>query len=196
MAKCFTEITPRIRTFIAKQPMFFVATAPLGEGRVNVSPKGYKDTFKVLDEHTFAYLELFGSGIETKAHLAVDPRITIMFCSFDRESNIVRLYGKGRHLRPDDPEFDGFAEHFNLAHPSPRGIVVVDVESTQTSCGYSVPYMELRDERPVLDTLHGRRTEDEWAQRVAEVNNRSIDGLPGLEPDHPLPTTVRRLPAA
>jgi hypothetical protein len=27
---------------------------------------------------------------------------------------------------------------------------------------------------------------------VAEVNNTSIDGLPGLEADHPLPTEVPR----
>jgi hypothetical protein len=190
VATRYPEITPHLQKFIAKQPMFFVATAPLGEGRVNVSPKGYRDTFKVLDEHTFAYLELFGSGIETKAHLGDNPRITIMFCSFERESNIVRLYGRGRHLRPDDPEFAEYVVHFNL-HESPRGIVVVDVESTQDSCGYTVPYMELQSERPVLDKVHGPRPAEVWAQRVAEVNNKSIDGLPGLEPDHPLPTEVR-----
>jgi len=192
MATYYDEITPKLLNFIERQDMFFVATAPLGEGRVNVSPKGYKDTFKALDARTFAYLELFGSGIETKAHLGDNPRITIMFCSFNRDSNIVRLYGTGRYVRPDDPEFRDFAPHFNLDHPGLRGVVVVDVESTQESCGYSVPYMETKGERPVLDTMHGRRKPEEWAQRVAEVNNTSIDGLPGLEPDHPLPTDVPR----
>ena len=191
MATRYADITPRMRTFIGKQHMFFVATAPLGEGRVNVSPKGYKDTFKVLDERTFAYLELFGSGIETKAHLGDNPRITVMFCSFERQSNIVRLFGRGRHLRPDCAEFEDYARHFNLGHPSPRGIVVVDVDSTQESCGYSVPYMDFQDERAVLDRVHAARPAEEWAQRVAEVNNKSIDGLPGLDPDHPLPTEVR-----
>jgi predicted pyridoxine 5'-phosphate oxidase superfamily flavin-nucleotide-binding protein len=190
MATRYDDITPQLQRFIAKQPMFFVATAPLGEGRVNVSPKGYQDTFKVFDERTFVYLELFGSGIETKAHLGDNPRITVMFCSFERESNIVRLYGRGRYLRPDDPEFAEYAAHFNM-HFSPRGMVVVHVESTQASCGYSVPYMELQSERPVLDKVHEPRSAEVWAQRVAEVNNKSIDGLPGLEPDHPLPTDVR-----
>lgn len=189
MATRYEDITPQLQKFIAKQSMFFVATAPLGDGRVNVSPKGYRDTFKVLDARTFAYLELFGSGIETKAHLGDNPRITIMFCSFERESNIVRLYGRGRWLRPDDAEFAGYAEHFNL-HQSPRGIVVVDVDSTQASCGYTVPYMELQEERPVLDKVHGPRPPEEWAHRVAAVNNKSIDGLPGLDPDHPLPADV------
>jgi hypothetical protein len=115
-----------------------------------------------------------------------------MFCSFERESNIVRLYGTGRYLRPDDPEFREFAPHFNLEHPGLRGLVVVDVDSTQASCGYAVPYMEYQGQRPVLDTVQGRRKPDEWAQRVAAVNNTSIDGLPGLEPDHPLPTDVPR----
>lgn len=192
MAEYFDTITPTLQKFIARQEMFFVATAPRGDGRVNVSPKGYKDTFKVLDERTFAYLELFGSGIETKAHLGDNPRITVMFCSFNRDSNIVRLYGSGRYVRPDDAEFREFAPHFNIRHPGLRGIVVVDVHSTQSSCGYSVPYMEFKDERPVLDTLHGRRTPDEWADRVANRNDKSIDGLPGLDPDHPLPSSVPR----
>ena len=196
MATRYADITPQMRKFIAKQHMFFVATAPLGEGRVNVSPKGYKDTFKVLDSRTFAYLELFGSGIETKAHLGDNPRITVMFCSFERQSNIVRLFGRGRHLRPDSPEFEGYAGHFNLEHPSPRGIVVVEVDSTQESCGYSVPYLDFKDERAVLDRIHEPRPPQEWARRVAEVNNKSIDGLPGLEPDHPLPTEVRARYAA
>lgn len=194
MAERFTEITPKIWKFIDKQQLFFVATAPLGEGRVNVSPKGYKDTFTVVDEHTFAYLELYGSGIETKAHLGQNSRITVMFCSFDRESNVVRLYGRGRWLRPDDPEFEQFAPRFNLGHASPRGIVVVDVESTQTSCGYAVPYLEPRGERPVLDTYHDRRTPEQWRERVTGPLSKSIDGLPGLDPDHPLPTEVRRRP--
>lgn len=196
MATRYADITPQMRGFIARQHMFFVATAPLGEGRVNVSPKGYKDTFKVIDERTFAYLELFGSGIETKAHLGDNPRITVMFCSFERQSNIVRLFGRGRHLRPDSAEFHEYARHFSFEHPSPRGIVVVEVDSTQDSCGYSVPYMDFRDERAVLDRVHGPRPAHVWAQRVAEVNNKSIDGLPGLDPDHPLPTDVRARYAA
>ena len=34
------------------------------------------DTFAVLDEHTVAYLDLFGSGSETIAHLRDNGRIT------------------------------------------------------------------------------------------------------------------------
>jgi hypothetical protein len=50
----------------------------------------------VQDDRTVAYLDLFGSGVETIAHLRDNDRITIMFCSFTRNSRILRLFGSGR----------------------------------------------------------------------------------------------------
>jgi Pyridoxamine 5'-phosphate oxidase len=79
------ELDERLREFIARQPVFFVATAPClthdGDGgHVNLSPKGYADTFAVLGPRTVAYLDLTGSGAETIAHLRQNGQITIMFC--------------------------------------------------------------------------------------------------------------------
>jgi len=192
MAKEFDYIDDRIREFIADQLMFFVATAPLAGGHVNLSPKGYQDSFAVLDEHTVAYLDLFGSGAETIAHLRENGRITVMFCSFTRNSSILRLQGTGRVVRPDSEEFADLKKHFGLDHPGIRAVIVVHVERIADSCGYSVPYMEPAGERPVLDKVHGTRTDDEWAERVAGVNSASIDGLPALEADHPLPSAIIR----
>jgi hypothetical protein len=193
MATVFDGIDEKLRAFIEAQPMFFVGSAPGGDGGlVNISPKGYRDSFAVLGEHTVAYLDLFGSGAETIAHLKQNGRIVVMFCSFTRTSRIVRLHGHGTVLRPDDPRFAELAPHFNLQHPGLRSLIVIDVERVSDSCGYSVPYMELVDERPVLDKVHATRTPDEWAVRVAGVNARSLDGLPALDPDHPLPTSVPR----
>jgi hypothetical protein len=194
MAQVFDHIDDRIRKFIAAQPMYFVASAPLDGGHVNVSPKGYADTFAVLDDHTVAYLDLFGSGIETVAHLRQEGnrRITVMFCSFTRNSKIVRLFGTGRVVRPDAAEFEQLKVHFNTAHIGIRGIVVIDVDRIADSCGYAVPYMELVGERPVLDTRQARRGDEEWAERITGANAASIDGLPGLDADHPLPTSVVR----
>ncbi len=60
---------PELTEFLEAQPVFFVATAPAStDHHVNVSPKGL-DSFRVLDEHTVAYLDLHGSGIETVAHV-------------------------------------------------------------------------------------------------------------------------------
>ena len=186
MAKSYEAINERLRAFIEKQPMFFVATAPDSGGHVNVSPKGYQDTFAVLDERTVAYLDLFGSGAETIAHLRDNGRITVMFCSFARQPKILRLYGSGRVVRPDAPEWDSLIGRFGADHTGTRSIVVVDVERVADSCGYSIPYMELAGERPLLDDRHRRRRVADWPSRV-ERNAESIDGLPALEPDHPAP---------
>ncbi|OBK11249.1 pyridoxamine 5'-phosphate oxidase [Mycobacterium asiaticum] len=186
MAKEFSQIDESLRDFIAEQAMFFVATAPSEGGRVNLSPKGYSDTFAVLDDHTVAYLDLFGSGVETIAHLRDNGRITIMFISFTRNSRILRLFGTGRVVRPDDDEFQRVRAHFERLHPGVRAAIVVDLERIADACGFSVPYYELVDERPVLDTYHAKQP-DEGYQRTVVRNRHSIDGLPGLDPDHPLP---------
>ncbi|MGN6676262.1 MAG: pyridoxamine 5'-phosphate oxidase family protein, partial [Streptosporangiaceae bacterium] len=129
MATVYPELDERLIAFIKNQPMFFVATAPCLDqagdgGHVNLSPKGYRDTFAVLDPLTVAYLDLTGSGAETIAHLRQNGRIVVMFCSFTRNSRIMRLHGHGRVLRADDPEFAALAPHFNLAHPGLRSIIL------------------------------------------------------------------------
>ncbi|GBE65355.1 hypothetical protein MFM001_18170 [Mycobacterium sp. MFM001] len=192
MAKVFSRIDESLQEFIRQQAMFFVATAPSGDGRVNLSPKGYRDTFAVLDEHTVAYLDLFGSGAETIAHLRDNGRITVMFCSFTRNSRILRLFGTGRVVRPDDAEFDSLSPYFGLQHPGIRAAIVIDVERIADACGFSVPYYELIGERPVLDAHHAKQPDEKFAHRIVGGNGHSIDGLPALEPDHPLPSTIKR----
>ena len=189
MAKEFSEIDDSLREFIAEQAMFFVATAPSQGGRINLSPKGYADTFAVLDDHTVAYLDLFGSGVETIAHLRDNGRITLMFCSFTRNSRILRLFGTGRVVRPDEDEFTSVQTHFTKPHPGVRAAIVVDVERIADACGFAVPYYELVGERPVLDTFHGKQPADAYSMAIGR-NQESIDGLAGLEPDHPPPPRV------
>ena len=104
MAKVYDGIHPEMAEWIARQPVFFVATAPLAvDGLVNLSPKGTLGTFRVVDERTFAYLDIFGSGVETVAHLRENGRICVMFCAFDGRPQIVRLHGTGRPLLAGDP---------------------------------------------------------------------------------------------
>ncbi len=186
MAKEFSRIDESLREFIGNQAMFFVATAPSEGGRINLSPKGYTDTFAVIDDHTVAYLDLFGSGAETIAHLRDNGRITLMFCSFTRNSRILRLFGTGRVVRPDEAEFGSITTYFGPPHPGLRAAIVVDVERIADACGYAVPYYDLVDERPVLDKHHAKATEETYTGAIARTL-KSIDGLPALDPDHPLP---------
>ena len=106
MAKTIPELTPELARWIERQPLFFVATAPLSaEGHVNLSPKGL-DSFRILDPLTVAYLDYTGSGAETLAHLGENGRMTIMFCAFEGPPRILRLYGRGRATQVGTAAFD------------------------------------------------------------------------------------------
>lgn len=181
--KLHEAISPPLQAFIERQPLFFIATAPLAAtGHVNVSPKGMADTFAVVDEHTVAYLDLTGSGSETVAHLRENGRITVMFCAFDGAPNIVRLHGVGRYLTPNDPEFSSHRSRFG-DHPGVRGVVVVDVGRVSDSCGYAVPNLASEGDRGVLDAWAHTRGEAKLAAYQRERNASSIDGLPALPAD-------------
>jgi Pyridoxamine 5'-phosphate oxidase len=171
----FTDtLTAKHRDFVEKQSLFFVATAA-ADGRINLSPKGY-DAFRVLADNQVAYLDLGGSGNETHAHLAADGRITIMFCAFDRTALILRIYGRGRAVLPQDGEWDALAAHFTLL-PGTRQIFVIDIASVQTSCGWGVPMMTLERERETLKKAHRQSDPAQWEAKMA-LRTRSIDGLP------------------
>lgn len=174
----FTEtLNEKHIEMIGKQPVFFVATAA-ADGRINLSPKGY-DAFRVLSPARVAYLDLGGSGNETHAHLSVAQkdrgRITVMFCNFDRPALILRIYGRGRVVLPQDDEWEALGAHFTLL-PGTRQIFLIDVESVQTSCGWGVPYMTMDHERDTLQKAHSQMKPDAWIAR-AQGRIKSIDGI-------------------
>ncbi len=185
MAKVYDGISAKLASWIEAQPLFFVGTAPLAEdGLVNISPKGTRGTFRVLDEHTFSYLDLTGSGVETVAHLRENGRICVMFCAFDGAPNIVRLHGTGRAIHPGNPGFDDalavFGEAGASRRPQARSVIVVDVARIADSCGYAVPKMTLVQERDILDASAKTRGPEKLIQYRAQRNATSLDGLPAL----------------
>ncbi|MGF7239226.1 MAG: pyridoxamine 5'-phosphate oxidase family protein [Frankia sp.] len=184
MGKIHTELDERLCAFIGQQPMFFVATAPSGPGgHVNVSPKGYADTFAVLSPTSVAYLDLTGSGCETAAHLRENGRITVMFCAFDGPPKIVRLYGQGRLVASTDHDFAELADRFPDRHPGARAVIVVDLDRISDSCGYSVPRLALVGERDILDQSNERKGPEKLRHYRAGKNALSIDGLPAFVPE-------------
>src|SRR3954471_12911648 len=158
MATLFEAIDDKLRAWLLEQPVFFVATAPLdAAGHVNVSPKGMGGTFAVLGPHRVAYLDYFGSGIETIAHLKENGRIVVMCCAFTGPPKIVRLHGRGRAVLAGDPEFAELRGHFAKERDQGlRSIIVVDVERIADSCGFSVPLLEFVADRDVLDRAQER----------------------------------------
>lgn len=175
-----TTLSDRDLAFIAKQRMFFVATAPLsGDGLVNVSPKGLDGTFAVIDDATVAYLDLTGSGVETIAHLRENGRITIMFNAFEGPPNILRIQGKGEAIEPGDADFDGLASHFPEM-PGVRSIIRVTAERVADSCGFGVPIYGYQGQRDTLTAWAEKKGADGVAAYQGKKNAVSLDGLPGL----------------
>ncbi len=182
MGAVHERIEGRLRAFIEAQHVFFVATAPLRGGRVNVSPKGVGGTFTIVDEHTVAYLDITASGAETVAHLRENGRITLMFCSFDRSPNVVRLHGRGRVVSVYDDEYATWAARFAETRGA-RAVIVVDVERVSDSCGYGVPLMSYAGERDLLPEHMERKGHEGLLDYRRRKNRTSIDGLPAFDDD-------------
>jgi hypothetical protein len=193
VARTVDEIDEQLRTWIGRQPMFFVGTAPLSEaGHVNVSPKGPMSTFAVLGPRQVAYLDFFGSGAETVAHVRENGRIVVMLCAFDGPPQIVRLHGRGRVVWRDDPDFAellgrGAFSGLTTVDEAQRAIVVVDVTRIARSCGYGVPLMEQVGERDHFELSKHKRLRTMGSEPLltfqADRNAQSIDGLPAVPRD-------------
>ncbi|MCA1661532.1 MAG: pyridoxamine 5'-phosphate oxidase family protein [Novosphingobium sp.] len=179
MADFTDHLTDDHIAMIACQAVFFVATAA-ARARINLSPKGL-DTFRVLDRNRVAWLDLGGSGNETHAHLAADDdgrggRITVMMCNFEQPALILRIYGKGRAVLPQDAEWGELAPHFELL-PGTRQIFDIAVDSVQTSCGWGVPLMTVEKPRATLTKYHAQQDPTLWVEKF-QGRTKSIDGLP------------------
>lgn len=178
MGRTYESLDESHKEFIAKQRVFFVATAPLSaEGHVNLSPKGY-DSLRVLGPKRVAYLDLTGSGAETIAHVQENGRIVLMWCAFEGPPKILRVHGRGRVAVHGSEEFRELRRAFSDERLGERAIIVVDADRVSTSCGYAVPHMRFTGERKQLDLWAEKKDLPSYRR---EKNSESIDGLPSLE---------------
>ena len=163
--------------FIEKQHFFFVATAA-PDGRVNLSPKGL-DSLRVLSATKIAWLNLSGSGNETAAHLRENPRMTLMFCAFEGEALILRVYGRARTVHPVDADWASYLALFPAMAGS-RQIFEMDIDLVQTSCGTGVPLMQFVAQRgptemlPFYEDMGADGVSAYWKRK----NSLSIDRRP------------------
>jgi predicted pyridoxine 5'-phosphate oxidase superfamily flavin-nucleotide-binding protein len=168
MAAFFEQLEPEHIAFINRQPMFFVATATDG-AHPNLSPKGYQ-ALSVLGPDRLAYVDWPGSGNQTATHVAEHGRITLMFCSFERTTMILRVYGKGRVIARHS---DAFAELAGVladkVGPHTRQLIEITVQRVQTSCGYAVPLFEYRGQRETLGKYYDKKhAEVDWEAYLSE----------------------------
>jgi hypothetical protein len=183
-------IDAKLRKWIEKQPLFFVATAPLSKkGHVNLSPKGPIGSLRVLDEKTVAYLDVIGSGAETIAHVRENGRIVVMLCAFEGPPRILRLHGRGEIVLPNSKRFASMMREHRFADAgvpeARRAIVVVRCTRVKDSCGYGVPLMRFEGLRTQMNDWGDRKLAKGGVQALVdyqnEKNEKSIDGLPAIK---------------
>ncbi|HUR43239.1 MAG TPA: pyridoxamine 5'-phosphate oxidase family protein [Aestuariivirga sp.] len=172
-----TKLTATLKAFIEAQHLFFVATAA-PDGRVNLSPKGL-DSLRVLNETKIIWLNLTGSGNETASHLRENPRMTLMFCAFEGDARILRVYGSAKTIYPSEPDWVDFLKFFPVMAGS-RQVFELDIELVQTSCGTGVPLMPFAAQRgpsellPFYEEMGSDGLRAYWRRR----NAVSLDGKP------------------
>ena len=142
-----------------------------------------------------AFADVGGSGIETIAHLQENGRITLCFQAFSGAPRIVRLYGKGFHVEPQEKGFQELGEFFSNIEEAKglmfnakgesqagkiREYVIIDVYSVRKSCGYAVPLMDLVEQRTTMTNLFHERSLETLEGKREAANEKSLDGLPGL----------------
>jgi hypothetical protein len=174
MGQRYSEISEKLKQFIADQKIYFVGTAT-ADSRVNISPKGM-DSLRVLGGNRVIWLNVTGSGNETAAHVQDCPRMTILFAAFEGNPMILRLYGNAKAIHKNDPEW---TELYSLFDPIPgaRQMFDVAVDLVQTSCGMGVPLFDYVQEREQLTNWASKKGEAGIKQYWQEKNQVSLDGL-------------------
>jgi len=158
MAKNYDRLTEELKQFIHQQKMFFVGTAPVGEGEVHIAPKGY-DILRILNDNHIVYLDYYGSGNDTAKHLAENGKITLMWCGFESEPCILKAFGKGEIISKGTDEFARLLKTFfpDYDEAIVRQLFSVNIHAVMTSCGYGVPLMKYEGDRK---TLHEEAVEN------------------------------------
>lgn len=174
MAERYPCLNDRLIKFIRRQHIYFVATAAR-EGRVNLSPKG-GDTLRILAADSLVWLNLTGSGNESAGHLLDSNRMTLMFCSFEEQAMILRLYGSAEAVHEGDARWAGYEAMFGAPRTGTRQFFLMTIDLVQTSCGYNVPYFDYQGERPTLDQWAERKGREGIRAYWAEKNRLTLDG--------------------
>lgn len=174
MSRITNCLNDKDKRFIKSQKMFFVATSPK-EGKINLSPKGLDDTFKIVNNNTILWLNYFGSGNETAAHLLEDNRMTIMFCAFEGKPNILRLYCTAKAIQEKDNTWEDYLSHFKVTRAA-RQIFEVTIANVNNSCGMGVPLYDFVNQRIALTNYYDKHTNEDYVEYMKKNNQVSFDG--------------------
>lgn len=174
MGKQFDALDEKMQAFIAEQKLYFVGTAT-DKSRVNISPKGM-DSLRVLSGNRVVWLNVTGSGNETAAHVQTHPRMTMMFCAFDGNPYILRLYGQAKAIHHNDAEWETLYALFKH-QAGARQIFDLSIDMVQVSCGMAVPNFTYESDRELLTDWAEKKGEEGIKEYWAEKNQTSLDAI-------------------
>ena len=101
-----------------------------------------------------------------------------MFCSFEKQPLILRLYGSANIIYPrETKKFDTYADMF-IHQPGTRQFFELKIDMAQTSCGFAVPLFDLKGERDTLAKWATKQGDEGVSQYSADRNQVSLDGKP------------------
>ncbi|KAI0011407.1 hypothetical protein F4779DRAFT_573648 [Xylariaceae sp. FL0662B] len=208
MPHFYDSFPDNLQAWALQQSVFFTASAPLKGRHVNLSPKGRPAaTFAIFNPNQAGYLDFSGSGAETISHIYENGRVTVMFCSFDGQPRILRLFCTGRVVEWDMPGFEDVIKSMGKENiVGTRAVILLDIWKVQTSCGYSVPILrtignlveaadaEIEKKGAITKVpcqcFEERYTLEKWLVNKVKkkaledyqvkLNSRSLDGLLGL----------------
>ncbi|MFH8404570.1 pyridoxamine 5'-phosphate oxidase family protein [Streptomyces sp. NPDC018019] len=138
------HLNARMREFVGRQEMFFLATADRhGEcdSTFRAGPPGF---VQVLDERTIAYPEYRGNGVMASiGNISENPHLGILMIDFTRDRIGLHVNGRARVVMDDEMR----ARHPDLpVDPVPgrraQLWVEVAVEETYIHCAKHIPHLQ------------------------------------------------------
>ena len=150
-------LNPQMRTFIARQEMFFLSTAD-GHGECDVSFRAGEAGFvHVLDEKILAYPEYRGNGVTASlGNIVENPHAALLFVDFLRDKVGLHVNGAARILSNEDllasPDVSAArrADIPETGGRRPERWVLVTVEEAYIHCSKHIPRMEKVEEQARL----------------------------------------------
>jgi len=148
------HLNPRMREFIARQDMVFVATAD-SHGECDCSLRaGLPGFVHVLDQKTLIYPEYRGNGVMASlGNISENPHIGMSFVDFFESTVGLHVNGRTRILeneelmeQPDLPE-DVIQDIDQKGGRKPERWVMVEVEEAYIHCSKHIPLLKRLDKK-------------------------------------------------
>ncbi|MFJ4777624.1 pyridoxamine 5'-phosphate oxidase family protein [Streptomyces sp. NPDC088762] len=138
------RLNPRMREFVARQEMFFLATSDRHGECDNTFRAGPPGFLHVLDEATLAYPEYRGNGVQASlGNIEENPHVGILMVDFVRDRIGLHVNGRARVVADDDMRvaYPGLA-----VDPVPgrrtQVWVQVFVEEAYIHCAKHIPHLQ------------------------------------------------------